>query len=161
MFVDPPLIRRIADTGAIAVVQPFFIHDIGDYEAEVPPPKPIQVLPLRRMLGAGVTLAGSSDYPVAHFDVLGAVKAAATRCTRLGQTLEPDQAISVEDTLRAYTQGSALALGVAHDVGTITAGKRGDLVVLSQDPLKIAAEHIDEIKVLHTYLAGELVFSRT
>jgi predicted amidohydrolase YtcJ len=161
MFVDPPLVRRIADAGAIAVVQPFFIYDIGDSEAEAPPPKPIQVLPLRRMLDAGVTLAGSSDYPVSHFDVLGAVRAAATRRTRLEQTLEPDQAITVEDALRAYTQGSALALGVAEAVGTISAGKRADLVVLSQDPLKAAAEHIDEITVLRTYLAGKLAFSRS
>jgi predicted amidohydrolase YtcJ len=159
MFVDPRLVGRIADARAIAVVQPFFIYDIGDYEAEVPPPKPIQVLPLRRMLDAGVTLAGSSDYPVSHFDVLGAVKAAATRRTRLERTLEPDQAISVEDALRAYTQGSALALGVADDVGTISPGKRADLVVLSQDPLKTAAERIDDIKVLRTYLAGRLTGS--
>jgi predicted amidohydrolase YtcJ len=61
MFIDPPLIQRIADAGAIAVVQPFFIHHIGDSEAQVPPPRPIQVLPLRRMLDVGVTLAGSSD----------------------------------------------------------------------------------------------------
>ena len=37
MFVDPPLVRRIANAGAIAVVQPFFIYDIGDMEAEMPP----------------------------------------------------------------------------------------------------------------------------
>ena len=160
MFVDPPLVRRIADAGAIAVVQPFFIYDIGDSEAEAPPPKPLEVIPLRRMLDAGVTLAGSSDYPVSHFDVLCAVKAAATRRTRLEDTLEPSQAISVEDALRAYTQGSALALGVASDVGTISRGKRADLVVLAQNPLKTAAERVDEIKVLRTYLAGKLAFSR-
>jgi predicted amidohydrolase YtcJ len=160
MFVDPPLVRRIADAGVIAVVQPFFIYDIGDSEAEVPPPKPIEVMPLRRMLDAGVTLAGSSDYPVSHFDVLRAVKAAATRRTRLEETLEPNQAISVEDALRAYTQGSALALGVADDVGTISIGKRADLVVLSQNPLKTAAERVDEINVLRTYVAGKLAFSR-
>jgi hypothetical protein len=161
MFVDPPLVRRIADAGAIAVVQPFFIYDIGDSEAEAPPPKPIEVMPLRRMLDAGVTLAGSSDYPVSHYDVLSAVKAAATRRTRREETLEPDQAISVEDALRAYTQGSALALGVANDVGTISTGKRADLVVLSQNPLKTAAERVDEIKVLRTYLAGKLAFSHS
>ena len=161
MFVDPPLVRRIADAGVIAVVQPFFIYDIGDSEAEAPPPKPIEVMPLRRMLDAGVTLAGSSDYPVSHYDVLSAVKAAATRRTRREQTLEPDEAISVEYALRAYTQGSALALGAANDAGTISTGKRADLVVLSQNPLKTAAERVDEITVLHTYLAGKLAFSRS
>jgi predicted amidohydrolase YtcJ len=161
MFIDPPLVRRIADAGAIAVVQPLFVYDFGDSEASAPPPEPIEVMPLRRMLDTGATLAGSSDYPVSHFDVLRAVKAAVTRMTRLGEQLEPEQAITVEDTLRAYTQGSALALGVANDVGTISAGKRADLVVLSESPLNADPEHIDDIEVVRTYIAGRLAYSRS
>jgi predicted amidohydrolase YtcJ len=107
MFVDPPLVRRIADAGVIAVVQPFFIFDIGDYEAEVPPPKPIQVLPLRRMLDAGVTLAGSSDYPVSRFDVLSAVKAAATRHSGWGRRSNPTRQ-SASRTRCAPTREAAL-----------------------------------------------------
>jgi predicted amidohydrolase YtcJ len=160
IFVDPPLVRRIAETGAIAVVQPFFLYDLGDSMGEVALPKPIAVMPLRGMLDAGVTLAGSSDYPVSHFDVLAAVKAAVTRRSRLEKVLEPDQAIDVEDVLRAYTAGSALALGVEKDVGTIAPGKQADLVVLSENPVDADAERIDEIQVLQTYRAGRLAFSR-
>ena len=160
LVVDPPLVRRIADAGAIAVVQPFYLYDLGDTMAEVPPPKPIEIMPLRRMLDAGVTLAGSSDYPVSHFDVLAAVKAAVTRRSRLENVLGPDEAIGVEDVLRAYTAGSALALGVERDVGTIAVGKRADLIVLSENPVDVDVERIDEIQVLQTYRAGELVFSR-
>ena len=159
MLVDPPLVRRIADAGAIAVVQPFFLYDLGDDLAALPPPKPIELLPLRGMLDAGVTLAGSSDYPVSHFDVLAAVKSAATRRSRLGSTLEPEQAISVQEAFRAYTQGSALALGVENDVGTISVGKQADLVVLSENPLEVDTERVDEIAVLRTYCGGRLAFS--
>jgi predicted amidohydrolase YtcJ len=161
MFLEPSLVRRIADAGAIAVVQPQFIYDFGDYDISAPPPQPIEVMPLRRMLDAGVTLAGSSDYPVSPFDVLGAIKTAVTRQTRLGAELELGQAVTVEDALRAYTEGSALALGVASDVGTISVGKQADLVVLSQSPIAVDPEHIDEIEVLHTYLAGRLAYSRS
>jgi predicted amidohydrolase YtcJ len=161
MFIDPPLVRRMADAGAIAVVQPLFVYDFGDYDASTPPPKLIEVMPLRRMLDAGVTLAGSSDYPVSQFDVLRAVKAAVTRRTRLGEELEPLQAITIEDTLRAYTHGSALALGVANDVGTISPGKQADLVVLSKSPIDADPERIDEIEVLRTYLTGRLAYSRS
>ena len=160
IFVDPPLVRRIADTRAVAVVQPFFLYDLGDQIAELPPPRPIEVMPLRRMLDAGVTLAGSSDHPVSHFDVLAAVRSAATRRSRLEESLEPDQAISVEDALRAYTLGSALALGVENDVGSISAGKQADLVVLSENPLEVDPERVDDVQVLGTYRAGELAFSR-
>src|SRR5205807_8927019 len=70
LVVDPTLVRRIADAAAIAVVQPFYLYDLGDTMAEVPPPKPIEIMPLRPMLDEGVSLAGSSDYPLSHFDVL-------------------------------------------------------------------------------------------
>jgi predicted amidohydrolase YtcJ len=159
MLVDPPLVRRMADTGAIAVVQPFFLDDLGEVLAELPVPKPIEVMPLRRMLDAGVTLAGSSDYPVSHFDVLAAVKSAVTRRSRLGHTLEPEQAISVQEALRAYTLGSAMALGVEEDVGSIAAGKQADLVVLSENPLEVDVERIDEIAVMKTFRGGRLAFS--
>jgi len=161
LLVDPALVRRMADAGTIAVVQPFFLYDLGGAMAEVATPKPIEVMPLRRMLDAGVTLAGSSDYPVADFDVLAAVKSAATRRSQLGESLGPDQAIGVEDALRAYTMGSALALGVEKEVGSISAGKQADLVVLSENPLEVDRELVDEIKVLGTYRAGRLVFYRS
>jgi predicted amidohydrolase YtcJ len=160
MIVDPPLVRRMADSGVVAVVQPFFLYDLGDTMGEVAAPRPIAVMPLRGMLDAGVTLAGSSDYPVSHFDVLAAVKAAVTRRSRLEKVLEPDQAIDVEDVLRAYTAGSALALGVEKDVGTIAPGKQADLVVLSENPLDIDVERIDGLAVLQTYRGGRLAFSR-
>jgi predicted amidohydrolase YtcJ len=159
MMVDPPLVRRMAESGAIAVVQPFFLYDLGDQIAELPLPRPIEVMPLRRMIDAGVTLAGSSDYPVSGFDVLAAVKSAATRRSRLEEPVEPEQAIGVEEALRAYTVGSALALGVEHDAGTIAAGKQADLVVLSENPLDADPERIDEIEVLRTYRGGRLAFS--
>ena len=161
IFIDPPLVGRMADAGAIGVVQPFFLHDIGDTIADLPPvPRPIEIMPFRRMLDAGVTLAGSSDYPVSHFDVLGAVKAAVTRRSRLDNALEPEQAISVEEALRAYTRGSALALGVEDAVGSISSGKQADLVVLSENPLDADPERVDRIDVLQPYRAGELAFSR-
>src|SRR5437763_341746 len=113
IFLEPELVQRAADAGAVAVVQPFFIYDmVGDIAAEVPLPRPIETLPLRRMLDAGVVVAGSSDYPVSHYDVLAAAKAAATRRTRLGNVCEPEQAIGVDEVLQAYTRGGAAALGI-------------------------------------------------
>ena len=52
------------------------------------------------------------------------------------------------------------ALGVENEVGTISAGKQADLVVLSENPLDADPEHVDEIDVLRTYRAGRLAFTR-
>jgi predicted amidohydrolase YtcJ len=60
-----------------------------------------------------------------------------------------------------HTHGSAFALGVAHGVGTISTGKQADLVVLSQSPIDADPEHIDEIEVLRTYLAGRIAYARS
>ena len=156
-FVDPALARRVADTGAIAVVQPYFIYDmVGDYTAKTPPPAPISIQPARMLLDAGVELAGSSDHPVSGYDVLAAVEAAVRRHTKGGRVSEPDEAISAEEALRAYTLGSARALGVEHEAGTLTAGKRADIVVLSGDPRRTMPT---DVRVERTYLGGELAYS--
>lgn len=156
MMLEPALESRIAATGAVAVVQPLWISELGDELRLLPMPAPLRTLGLRSLLDAGVTLAGSSDYPIAGFDVLSAVQAAVTRRTRSGLTFAPDQALSVDEALAAYTRGSAEALGVGHETGTLEAGKRADLVVLGADPLGVDPEQIARIPVLRTYLAGRL-----
>ena len=156
-FVDPPLARRIADTGAMAVVQPHFVYDmVGDFAALTPPPKPVVVVPLRMLLDAGVELAGSSDHPVSGYDVLAAVEAAVRRHTKGGRLSEPEEAITAEEALRAYTLGSAKALGVEHEAGSLTPGKRADLVVLSGDPRRTMPT---SVSVRRTYVGGELTYS--
>ena len=157
MMLEPDQPRRIADAGAIAVIQPYFVHDVGDQLAISPLPPSVNGLPFADLDAAGVELAGSSDYPVAGYDVLAAVKAAATRRTELGGRYRPDQAIGAERALRAYTTGSARALGVEAEAGTLAPGKRADLVALSADPLETDPERLDELRVERTWVEGEVV----
>jgi predicted amidohydrolase YtcJ len=157
IFLEPDQPRRIADAGAIAVIQPRFIYDAGDRIAISPLPPTLNAFAFADLDAAGVELAGSSDYPVADYDVLAAVKAAATRRTQLGDHHRPDQAIGAERALRAYTAGSARALGVEAETGTLEPGKRADLVALSGDPLHLDPERLDQLRVERTWLAGELV----
>jgi predicted amidohydrolase YtcJ len=82
----------------------------------------------------------------------------ATRRTRRGGGYRPDQGIGVERALRAYTSGSARALGVEAEAGTLAPRKRADLVALSGDPLETDPERLDELSVERTWLAGELVY---
>jgi predicted amidohydrolase YtcJ len=129
---------------------------VGDFTAPAPMPDPFVVLPLRSLVDAGVELAGSSDHPVSGYDVLAAVEAAALRNTKCGRVAEPQEALAVEDTLRAYTLGSARALGVEDEAGSLEAGKRADIVVLDGDPRRALPTSVN---VSRTYAAGELVYS--
>lgn len=158
IFLERDQPRRIADAGVIAVVQPHFVYDLGDQVAIQPLPPSLDALAFADLASAGVDLAGSSDYPVSGYDVLAAVKAAATRRTRSGDRYRPDQAIEVERALRAYTAGSARALGVEAEAGTLEPGKRADLVALSGDPLRTDPDHLHELRVDRTWVAGELAY---
>jgi hypothetical protein len=147
--------RRIADAGAIAVVQPAFIESAGDDMLLTPLPPSIRTMPLRSLHEAGVELAGSSDYPVSHPDVLAAISTAATRRTAAGATLAAEEAVGVGLMLRAYTLGSARALGCEQEAGSITPGKQADLVHLARDPLACDPARLGEIQVKATWVAGK------
>lgn len=160
VFAESHQPRRIADTGAIAVVQPAFITSAGDDMLLTPMPPSIETMPLRSLSEAGVELAGSSDYPVTQPDVLAAISAAVTRRTASGATLAGDQAVDVELMLRAYTLGSALALGCEHEAGSIAPGKQADLVHLARDPLACDPASLAEVRVEATWVAGRRVHPR-
>jgi predicted amidohydrolase YtcJ len=155
-LMGPDHAPRIAAAGAIAVVQPHFVYDmVGDYLSQTPLPANLIGSPLRTLAEAGVELAGSSDHPVSGYDVLAAIEAAVTRATRGGKVFEAGEAISAEQALRAYTLGSAMALGVEHEAGSLEPGKRADVVVLSGDPRRTMPT---DVEVRRTYVAGELAY---
>lgn len=156
VLCGPGLATRIADLGAIAVISPIWLNDLGPMfrtAAQLPDMAPI---PLHTLASAGVTLAGASDYPSASYHVLPAIQAAATRRADDGTVQGPHEAITAEQAVRAYTMGSATALGVDDVAGSITIDKQADLVVLDHNPLDIDPSRIASIRVLRTYAAGTL-----
>lgn len=156
VLCGPVLAGRIAGLGAIAVVSPIWLNDLGPMfrrAAEVPDMAPI---PLHTLATAGVTLAGASDYPSAAYHVLPAIQTAVTRTDSEGTVHNAHEAITAEQAVHAYTMGSAAALGVEDTAGSITAGKQADLVVLDHNPLDVDSSRIASIRVLRTYVAGAI-----
>ncbi|WP_297612364.1 amidohydrolase family protein [Nocardia sp.] len=115
-------------------------------------------LRLRTLVTAGVQLAGSSDYPSGDYRVLPAIQAAVTRRARSRVVYSPEEAITVGQALRAYTMGSADALGVSDIAGSIAVGKQADLVVINRNPVDVEPEHIGSLTVEETYVAGACVY---
>jgi predicted amidohydrolase YtcJ len=86
--------------------------------------------------------------------------AAVTRKGMSGTVYGPDEAISIGQALRAYTQIGAF-INFDDDIkGTLEPGKYADMIVLSEDILNIDAEQILDVEVLQTYKSGELVFEK-
>ncbi|HJW13327.1 MAG TPA: amidohydrolase family protein, partial [Thermoanaerobaculia bacterium] len=70
----------------------------------------------------------------------------------------PEQRITVEEALRAYTATAAWAAFEESEKGTLAPGKLADFVVLSADPFSIEPERIDKITVAETVVGGQVVF---
>src|SRR2546421_436084 len=107
----------------------------------------------RSLLDSGATLAFGTDWTVAPLDPLLSIYAAVTRRTLDGKHPNgwvPEQKISVEEAVRAYTVGSAFAEFQENEKGTLAPGKLADIVILSRDTFKIDPNEIEKIKVVMT-----------
>ena len=101
------------------MTQPIFLIELGaNFKAYVPDALAAQVYPIRGMLDAGLTVAFSSDAPVVRDDApLKGVEAAVLRHTEEGECILPEQAITVQEALYAYTGGAAEATSLAAGAG--------------------------------------------
>ena len=107
-------------------------------------------LPMRSLIEAGIPLALGSDGPINPF--LG-VMFATTHPAR------PEEAITREQAIEAYTRGSAYAESQEAEKGTLEPGKLADLAVLSQDIFTCPAGDLPKTESLMTMVGGEIVYS--
>ena len=102
-----------------------------------------------------------SDWPVATPNPFAGIAAAVTGLTADGEVWIPNQNISVEQALRAYTIAAAWTEGRERERGTIETGKLADVVILSQDIFTCPKERIIDTTVTHTIVGGKVVWEAT
>ncbi|HKR11847.1 MAG TPA: amidohydrolase [Pyrinomonadaceae bacterium] len=155
-------IPRFARARVIASMQPYHAIDDGRWaEKRIGKERAKTTYAFRSLLDAGAMLAFGTDWTVAPLDPMLTIYAAVTRRTLDGQNANgwvPEQKISVAETVRAYTTGSAYAEFQEKVKGSITPGKLADLVILSRDIFKIDPAEIDKVKVMLTMVDGRLVY---
>ena len=108
--------------------------------------------------------AFGSDWFVAPPTPLEGIYAAVTRRTLDGKNPNgwiPEQKISVEEAIRAYTMGAAFACFEEKTRGSLEVGKLADFVILEKDLTKIPPEDIREVRVMATYVGGKMVYKNT
>ena len=158
----PQDIGRFARSKVIASMQPYHAIDDGRWaEKRIGKERAKTTYAFRALLDAGATLAFGSDWTVAPLDPLLGIYAAVTRRTLDGKNSRgwiPEQKISVEQSVRAYTLGSAYAEFADHIKGSIAPGKLADLVILSRDIFKIDSKDIEKVKVVLTVVDGRIVY---
>jgi predicted amidohydrolase YtcJ len=155
-------IPRFARAKVIASMQPYHCADDGRWaEKRIGPERAKGTYAFRSLLDAGATVAFGTDWTVAPLDPLAGIAAAVTRRTLDGKHpggWVPEQKIGVEETVRAYTVGSAFAEFADHTKGTLAPGKLADLVILTKDIFRIPTTEIETARVQLTVMDGRVVY---
>lgn len=155
-------IERFAKQGVVPSVHPYHAIDDGRWAEDRIGNERIQrTYAFKSLLEEGAKLSFGSDWAVAPLDPIAGIYAAVTRRTFDGANPDgwvPQEKITVEQALTAFTQGSAYAGYQEALLGTLEAGKLADFVVLSQDLFAIDPNTIADVKVLRTIVGGEEKF---
>jgi len=158
----PSDISRFAKLDVIASMQPYHAADDGRWaEKRIGAQRIKTTYAFRSLLDAGAKLTFGSDWFVAPLSPIFGIHAAVTRQTIDGKNPNgwvPEQKISVEEAVRAYTSSCAYAEFAEKEKGTLEVGKLADIVVLSQDIFRINPTDIEKTKVVYTIVGGRIVY---
>jgi len=117
--------------------------------------------PMHTARWLGLHMTNHSDFLVTPLDTMLILWSAVNRVSRSGQIIGPEERISVLDGLKALTIDGAYQYFEEDCKGSIETGKLADLVILSDDPMKVAPMAIKDIKVVQTIKEGRTVYLRS
>jgi len=160
----PADIVRFGRLGLVAAVQPYHLIDDGRWaEQKIGPERVKTTYAFGSLRRAGAVLAFGSDWTVAPLSPILGIYAAVTRRTLDGKNpggWVPEEKVSVEEAVRAYTVNGAWAEFAEAAKGTVQAGKLADLVVLDRDIFTVPPEEISRAKVRMTVFEGRIIYGK-
>ncbi len=158
----PSEIKRFGAQKVIASMQPYHCADDGRWaDKRIGPERSKGTYAFRSLLDTGAVLAFGTDWTVAPLNPMESLKAAVARQTLDGKHPNgwvPEQKISLEEAIRAYTVGSAYAEFQEKMKGSLAAGKLADVVILDRDIFKMDPTDLDKAKVMMTIVDGRVVW---
>ena len=162
--VDLADIPRMAKLGIVAVTDPHWFDMEPEYfdmiAAVLGEERAEHQLPMKSFFDAGVVVTSASDYPVINpaYPLISIQKGVIRQLPGQPETLHnPAERVTVEQMIEAATLNEAYQLLCEDRLGSITAGKEADLVVLGTDITTCDSEHIQDAPVLGTMVGGEWV----
>jgi predicted amidohydrolase YtcJ len=162
-IVDPADLPRFGKFGTIASMQPQ--HEASDRtmaEARLGPDRLGGAYAWKSIAATGAPLAFGSDTPVEPAQPFVGLAVAITRQGADGQPFngwQPQEALSREAALSAYTTGAAYAMFAEDRLGRIAKGYRADFLFVDADPMLAAPDKLRATKVLETWIGGQMAWS--
>jgi hypothetical protein len=165
LLTKPSATALWREAGIIPMPQAVFLYNFGDFF-------PVYLgehgrrgrFPFRDLLDQGWELCASSDLHLGaeeeQTNPLFGVWCATKRESFLGEILEPDQAVTIDEALLMHTRWAAQSLGIADDRGTLEPGKAADVIVLDRDLATVGVDDLRKVAVDHVFIGGELVYTR-
>ncbi|MFV8781177.1 amidohydrolase [Microbulbifer sp. SA54] len=155
-------VDEIKKLGIFPSLFPMHTFYWGDYHREsvLGPERAENISPTGWILEQGMMFGTHHDAPVALPDSMRVLSATVTRRTRSGRVLGPQHRVPVATALKAMTLWPAWQHFEEDKKGSIEVGKLADLVVLSDNPLTVPQDQLDDLKVLQTYKEGLSVYKR-
>ncbi len=143
----PEQVRRMADLGALASVNIYYVHELGHayWQNKLGHERASQMSRLGTLARHNVTTALHTDFTMAPALPLNSAWVAATRI---------EECLTLDQALRAITIDAAYILGLEHEIGSIRGGKTADFTILEQDPYEVGAENLREIPIWGTVFEG-------
>lgn len=158
----PQDVARFSALGVIASMQPYHAADDGRWAGKRLGPERVRnSYVFRSLIDSGARLAFGSDWTVAPIDPMLGLAAAVTRRTLDGANPGgwiPEQKISLDEALRAYTVNNAYAIFAESNRGILKRGYKADLVLLDRDLTTIRPDDIGNAQVRATIVDGRVVY---
>jgi predicted amidohydrolase YtcJ len=156
----PAQIVRFKEMKVVASMQPsHLLTDMRWVNDRIGPKRTATSYPWAAFLNQGVTLAFGTDYPVEPITPFPGLYAAVTRKSLDGrQEFHPEQKLTMDQAIAAYTSGSAFAEFEEKEKGKLAPGMLADFVVLDRDITAVSAEKVLGARVLRTVVGGKTVY---
>jgi predicted amidohydrolase YtcJ len=145
-------LETAAKLGLCIATQPAFNHwalEPAEYLTQILGPRAKRLNPIATMRRSGIRVAGGSDAPCTLPDPLAGIRAACLHP-------DPNERLTVGEALLLFTREAAYLSFDEKERGTLEVGKSADYVVLSENPLALAPDHLGRIKIESLTLAGVL-----
>lgn len=158
-ILHPSDLHRLAQLNIIASMQPIHATSDMDMAAAYWGERTRYSYAWRTMLQSGATLVFGSDAPVEKIDPLPGIHAAVTRRSAAGAPgkdgWHPEQKLTLNETIHAFTQAAAVTSGQEKKLGSITPGKLADLTIFDQDIFALPPDELLHVGIAGTLIAGE------